>query len=38
MTKFLVCGSRSITDAAWGSEQISALIAKKKLLLAIGRW
>ena len=29
MTKLLVCGSRSITDAAWVSEQISALIAEK---------
>ncbi|SFI44174.1 Protein of unknown function [Treponema bryantii] len=34
MTKLLVCGSRSITDAAWVSEQISALIAEKDFPLS----
>ena len=34
MIKLLVCGSRSITDAAWVSEQISALVAEKGFALS----
>lgn len=34
MTKLLVCGSRSITDAEWVSNQISALVAEKGFSLS----
>ena len=34
MTKLLVCGSRSITDAAWVSEKISAYVAEKGFALS----
>ena len=34
MTKLLVCGSRSITDASWVAEQISALVAEKAFFLS----
>ena len=34
MTKLLVCGSRSITDASWVAEQISSLVAEKAFSLS----